>query len=400
MTSPSVLAQVQDLTVRFRTPRGEARAVNGVDFEVGTGEVLGLIGESGCGKSVTLRALMRLLPPARTQIGGRIEVDGQDVLAMPGPMLERYRGGTTAMIFQDPALALDPVYTIGQQIGEAVQRHQGGSRAEARARALQLLDQVKVPSPATRLDNYPHEMSGGMRQRAMIALALSCNPKLVLADEPTTALDATVQIQVLLIIRELQQRLGMSAIFVTHDLGVAAEVCDRIAVMYAGRIVETGRTADVLLHPQHPYTQALLASTIHGSLRAHGSRASAGHRRTSPACPRAAPSATAAAAPAASAAGTCLCFNPFRAAMRWPATPPDDDPPRPRQPAYCAVQPQHQCAGHPLDAGECTRRAAAPCAHRRPHGHTRRIPDHQRAGPADRGRGGARQRPGAGTGRL
>ena len=267
MTSPSVLARVQDLTVRFRTPRGEARAVNGVDFEVGTGEVLGLIGESGCGKSVTLRALMRLLPPARTQIGGRIEVDGQDVLDMPDPALERYRGGTTAMIFQDPALALDPVYTIGQQIGEAVQRHQGGSRAEARARALQLLDQVKVPSPAARLNNYPHEMSGGMRQRAMIALALSCNPKLVLADEPTTALDATVQIQVLLIIRELQQRLGMSAIFVTHDLGVAAEVCDRIAVMYAGRIVETGRTEDVLLHPQHPYTQALLASTIHGSLR-------------------------------------------------------------------------------------------------------------------------------------
>ena len=267
MTSPSVLARVQDLTVRFRTPRGEARAVNGVDFEVGTGEVLGLIGESGCGKSVTLRALMRLLPPARTRIGGRIEVDGQDVLGMPGPALERYRGGTTAMIFQDPALALDPVYTIGQQIGEAVQRHQGGSRAEARARALQLLDQVKVPSPAARLNNYPHEMSGGMRQRAMIALALSCSPRLVLADEPTTALDATVQIQVLLTIRELQQRLGMSAIFVTHDLGVAAEVCDRIAVMYAGRIVETGRTEDVLLHPQHPYTQALLASTIHGSLR-------------------------------------------------------------------------------------------------------------------------------------
>ena len=267
MTSPSVLARVQDLTVRFRTPRGEARAVNGVDFEVGTGEVLGLIGESGCGKSVTLRALMRLLPPARTRIGGRIEVDGQDVLDMPDPALERYRGGTTAMVFQDPALALDPVYTIGQQIGEAVQRHQGGSRAEARARALQLLDQVKVPSPAARLDNYPHEMSGGMRQRAMIALALSCSPRLVLADEPTTALDATVQIQVLLIIRELQQRLGMSAIFVTHDLGVAAEVCDRIAVMYAGRIVETGRTEDVLLHPQHPYTQALLASTIHGSLR-------------------------------------------------------------------------------------------------------------------------------------
>ena len=261
------LASVRDLSVRFHTARGDALAVNQVSFDVQPGEVLGLIGESGCGKSVTMRALMKLLPPERTTITGAVQVDGRDVLAMDEAALGAYRGGTTAMVFQDPALALDPVYTIGQQIGEAVRRHTRCSRAEARDRAQALLEQVKVPSARSRLGNYPHEMSGGMRQRAMIALALSCNPKLVLADEPTTALDATVQIQVLLIIRELQQRLGMGAVFVTHDLGVAAEICDRIAVMYAGRIVETGTAEEVLLHPQHPYTPALLASTIHGAMR-------------------------------------------------------------------------------------------------------------------------------------
>jgi len=261
------LASVRDLDVRFRTARGELRAVNGVSFDVQPGEVLGLIGESGCGKSVTLRALMRLLPPGRTTMTGAVAVAGQDVLAMDAKTLGAYRGGTTAMVFQDPGLALDPVYTIGQQIGEAIRRHHGGTRAAARAQAQQWLEQVKVPSARTRLDNYPHELSGGMRQRAMIALALSCGPKLVLADEPTTALDATVQMQVLLILRELQQRLGMGAVFVTHDLGVAAEICDRIAVMYAGRIVEIGTAQDVLLHAQHPYTQALLAATLHGSMR-------------------------------------------------------------------------------------------------------------------------------------
>ena len=266
-TSTAPMVAVNNLTVRFHTARGEAIAVNHVSFSVQPGEVLGLIGESGCGKSVTLRALMKLLPPARTTITGGVQVDGRNVLAMNDAELGDYRGGTTAMIFQDPALALDPVYTIGQQIGEAVQRHLRCSKAEALDRAQALLEQVKVPSARSRLGNYPHEMSGGMRQRAMIALALSCNPKLVLADEPTTALDATVQIQVLLIIRELQKRMGMSAVFVTHDLGVAAEICDRIAVMYAGRIVEMGTVGDVLQRPQHPYTQALLASTIHGSMR-------------------------------------------------------------------------------------------------------------------------------------
>ncbi|MGI9217849.1 MAG: ABC transporter ATP-binding protein [Hydrogenophaga sp.] len=265
--SPPPLASVRDLSVRFRSPRGEVHAVNRVSFEVQPGEVLGLIGESGCGKSVTLRALMRLLPAARTQLSGGITVDGLDVPSLDDRALSAYRGGTAAMVFQDPGLALDPVYTIGQQIGEAIQRHRGCSKADARAQAQQWLEQVKVPSARARLDNYPHELSGGMRQRAMIALVLSCSPKLVLADEPTTALDATVQMQVLLILRELQQRLGMGAVFVTHDLGVAAEICDRIAVMYAGRIVEIGSAEEVLLRPQHPYTQALLASTLHGALR-------------------------------------------------------------------------------------------------------------------------------------
>jgi peptide/nickel transport system ATP-binding protein len=258
---------VKDLTVRFHTVRGDAAAVTNVSFNVNPGEVLGLIGESGCGKSVTLRAMMKLLPIGRSTITGEVRVDGRDVLAMSERELGEYRGGTTAMIFQDPALALDPVYTIGQQISEAVIRHLGCSKREAMDRAQSLLEQVKVPSARSRLDSFPHEMSGGMRQRAMIALALSCGPKVVLADEPTTALDATVQIQVLLTIRELQKRLGMSALFVTHDLGVAAEVCDRIAVMYAGRIVEIGSASDVLKRPQHPYTQGLLASTIHGSMR-------------------------------------------------------------------------------------------------------------------------------------
>jgi peptide/nickel transport system ATP-binding protein len=265
--SQSAMVSVQDLNVRFRTARGAVQAVNGISFEVQPGEVLGLIGESGCGKSVTMRALMRLLPGHSTTISGRIAVAGQDVLALDDQALCNYRGGTAAMVFQDPGLALDPVYTIGQQISEAITRHRPCSRAEARAQAQQWLEQVKVPSARARLDNYPHELSGGMRQRAMIALALSCSPRLLLADEPTTALDATVQMQVLLILRELQQRLGMSAVFVTHDLGVAAEICDRIAVMYAGRIVETGTAEDVLLRPRHPYTQALLAATLHGSMR-------------------------------------------------------------------------------------------------------------------------------------
>ncbi len=261
------LVEVEDLTVRFVTRESTVHAVNGVSFSVRPGEVLCILGESGSGKSVTLRALMRLLPERRAQIGGSMKVDGQDVLSLDAAGLRRLRGGIVSMIFQEPMTALDPVYTIGAQIVETIVRHKGLSRREARAKALELLELVKIPSAARRLDNYPHELSGGLRQRAMIAMALSCGPRLLLADEPTTALDATVQIQVLILLRRLQKDFGMGTIFVTHDLGVASEIADRIAVMYAGRIVEEGPVADVLATPLHPYTKGLLASTVHGQSR-------------------------------------------------------------------------------------------------------------------------------------
>ncbi len=260
------LVEVKDLHVRFRGERN-VHAVNGVDFALDRGEVLGILGESGSGKSVTLKALLRLLPEKRTVISGQIRVGNEDVLALEPEALADFRGKTASMIFQEPMLALDPVYTIGWQIAEAVERHEKCGRDAARQRALEMLERVRIPSPARRLDAYPHEMSGGMRQRAMIALALACKPQVLLADEPTTALDATVQIQILLLLRELQRELGMAAIFVTHDIGVAVEVSDRIAVMYAGRIVETGKVADIVRRPSHPYTRGLLASTVHGAMR-------------------------------------------------------------------------------------------------------------------------------------
>jgi len=258
--SADEIVDVEGLTVDFLGGAKPLRAVAGVDLTLRRGETLALLGESGSGKSVTLRALMRLLPERRAIIGGRLRVDGQDVRALSDRDLSAYRGRTTAMIFQEPGLALDPVYRLGDQIAEAVMRHDGVSRQAGRARALELFERVRIPSAAQRLDNYAHEMSGGMRQRAMIALALACRPKVLLADEPTTALDATVQIQVLLLLRELQQELGLAVIFVTHDVGVAIEIADQIAVMYAGRIVETGGCRDVIRAPAHPYTAGLLAS--------------------------------------------------------------------------------------------------------------------------------------------
>jgi peptide/nickel transport system ATP-binding protein len=228
------------------------------------GEVLGIIGESGSGKSVTLRALMRLLPKRRAVLSGSIRVAGYDIHALSERRLREVRGSTISMIFQEPMTALDPVYTVGDQIAETVVRHERCSGKAAMDRALQLLQLVKVPSAERRLRAFPHELSGGLRQRAMIALALSCRPSLLLADEPTTALDATVQIQVLILLRRLQKELGMAVICVTHDLGVAAQIADYVAVMYAGRIVEYGSVHDVLLRPSHPYTLGMLASTIHG----------------------------------------------------------------------------------------------------------------------------------------
>jgi peptide/nickel transport system ATP-binding protein len=261
------VVSVEGLYVHFTTPWATVQAVNGISFDLEPGRVLGILGESGSGKSVTLRALIGLLPPHRTRIEGCIKVAGHDITRMDERALREVRGTKIAMIFQEPMTALDPVFTIGEQIAETIVRHEALSYETAYRRALDLLDMVQIPSAARRLKAYPHEISGGMRQRAMIALALSCRPSVLLADEPTTALDVTVQIQIILLLRQLQQKMGMAVIFVTHDVGVAAEVSDRLAVMYAGRFVETGPTETVIETPAHPYTAGLLASTVLGSAR-------------------------------------------------------------------------------------------------------------------------------------
>jgi peptide/nickel transport system ATP-binding protein len=255
------LVSIKDMSLRFTGSR-TVNAVNQISLELTHGEVLGLLGESGSGKSATLRALLRLYSAQSAQVSGQIHIDGQDVLALQGRALAQYRGGTVSMVFQEPGVAFDPVYTIGQQIVQTIQAHSTVNTRVATEEALKMLDRVQIPQARRRFDAYPHELSGGMRQRAMIALALSCKPKLLLADEPTTALDATVQIQILLLLRELQKEMAMSVIFVTHDIGAAIEVADRVAVMYAGRIVEQGTVADVVNRPMHPYTAGLLASTV------------------------------------------------------------------------------------------------------------------------------------------
>jgi peptide/nickel transport system ATP-binding protein len=260
------LVAIENLNVTFSGGRAPVKAVGGVSLQVQRGEAVALIGESGSGKSVTLRTLLMLHPPRRTTISGTVTVAGRDVLAMSERQLADYRGAVASMIFQEPLLALDPVYTVGEQIVEAIRRHERVPAAAARARALELFERVRIPSPERRLAAYPHEMSGGMRQRAMIALALACRPQLLLADEPTTALDATVQIQVLILLRELQRELGLGIVFVTHDIGAALEVADRIAVMYAGRIVEEGSARELIRAPRHPYTLALLKGRAHGAM--------------------------------------------------------------------------------------------------------------------------------------
>ncbi|MES5048285.1 ABC transporter ATP-binding protein [Rhizobium nepotum] len=255
------MIDIHDLSVTFRRGGKAVKAVNGVSLAVKPGEVVALLGESGSGKSVTMRSLLRLHPKG-TLIEGAMTVDGRDVAGLSSRALADLRGAVVSMVFQEPRLALDPVYTVGSQIGETIMRHEKVSRSVAAERALALFQKVRIPSPERRLANYPHEMSGGMLQRAMIAMALACNPKVLLADEPTTALDATVQIQILLLIRELQREYGLSVIFVTHDIGVAAEVADRIAVMYAGRIVEEGLAGDIIRNPRHPYTKGLLGARV------------------------------------------------------------------------------------------------------------------------------------------
>jgi peptide/nickel transport system ATP-binding protein len=261
------LVEVKDLQVKFVSRETTVRAVNGVSFEIQPGEVFSIIGESGSGKSVTMRALMRMLPKHRSVISGHMRVGDHDILSLSQRQLTQIRGSQVSMIFQEPMTALDPVYTVGEQISETVMRHEGCSREAAMKHALDLLQRVKVPSPERRLKAYPHELSGGLRQRVMIAMAISCRPSLLLADEPTTALDATVQIQVLILLRALQREFGMAVIFVTHDLGVAAQIADKVAVMYAGRVVEYGSAREVLMTPSHPYTRAMLASTVNGQKR-------------------------------------------------------------------------------------------------------------------------------------
>jgi peptide/nickel transport system ATP-binding protein len=264
--STSPLVEVEDLTVTFQRDGHAIRAVNGISFSLKRGEVLTVIGESGSGKSVMLRTVLGLIPGYAT-IGGKVMVKGIDIASLDAGQRSTMRGRDVSLIFQEPATAFDPVYTIGEQIAETIVRHEGVSQLTALARARDLLDLVAIPSAERRLRNFPHEMSGGMRQRAMIALALACNPSVLLADEPTTALDATVQIQLLVLLRKLQRELDMALIFVTHDMGVAAEISDRVAVMYAGRFIETGTVEDVLLDPRHPYTSGLLSSTVHAGMR-------------------------------------------------------------------------------------------------------------------------------------
>ncbi len=271
MTEPQAttiqpIIDVGDLSVAFVSRDATVYAVNGVSFTLDPGEVLCNLGESGSGKSVTLRALMRLLP-RQARISGQVMLGGLDTLRLNNRDLADLRGSEIAMIFQEPMVAFDPVYTVGRQITETIRRHDNVGAAEARRRALDLFERVQIPSPERRLKAFPHELSGGMRQRAMIALALACSPRVLLADEPTTALDATVQIQILLLLRELQRELGMAVVFVTHDVGVAMEIADRIAVMYAGRFVETGPAGEIMRNPRHPYTRGLLSSTVQGSLR-------------------------------------------------------------------------------------------------------------------------------------
>ena len=256
------LLEIKNLRTWFKTEDGVARAVDGVSLSVERGEVLGIVGESGCGKSVTSLSIMRLVPepPGEIVKGSSIRFDGRELLDLSEKEMRAIRGNDIAMIFQEPMTSLNPVYTIGHQIAEALRLHRGMNKRDAHARAIEMLRLVGIPAPEERVDDFPHQLSGGQRQRVMIAIALSCEPDLLIADEPTTALDVTIQAQILELIADLRQRLGMAIVLITHDLGVVAEVCDRVAVMYAGQVVELGTVEEIFRDPRHPYTQGLLQS--------------------------------------------------------------------------------------------------------------------------------------------
>jgi oligopeptide/dipeptide ABC transporter ATP-binding protein len=256
-----MLIEVKDLRTSFFTPEGEVKAVDGVSFEIAEGKTLGLVGESGCGKSVTALSIMRLVPsPPGKVVGGKIVYRGQDLLKLNGELMRRIRGNEISMIFQEPMTSLNPVFTIGNQIGEAIRLHQGLDKIETREKTIEMLRLVKIADPESRIDDYPHQLSGGMRQRVMIAMALSCNPSLLIADEPTTALDVTIQAQILELMQELQEKMGMSLLLITHDLGVVAEQANEVAIMYAGKIVERADAKGIFSRPLHPYTVGLLNS--------------------------------------------------------------------------------------------------------------------------------------------
>ena len=257
------LLSVRNLKTSFFTHVGEVKAVRGISFDVNEGEVLGIVGESGSGKSVTSLSIMGLLQYPGRVVDGEILLNGEDILTYSKNQMRKVRGKEIAMIFQDPMTSLNPVYTIGNQIMEMILEHEKMSRREARARAIEMLKLVGIPAAEKRIDSYPHEFSGGMRQRVMIALALSCNPKLLIADEPTTALDVTIQAQILRLMNDLQRENGTAIMFITHDLGVIATVCDKVAVMYGGLIMEYGTVDEIFYHPRHPYTMGLLGSIPH-----------------------------------------------------------------------------------------------------------------------------------------
>jgi oligopeptide/dipeptide ABC transporter ATP-binding protein len=251
---------VDTLRTEFRLGDTWRPAVDGVSFDLDPGETLALVGESGCGKSVTALSIMGLLPPSATRVTGSVQVAGVDLVACSRRQLERLRGDTVAMVFQDPMTGLNPVMTVGVQVAESLRVHRGLSRKEAKRAALAVLEEVKIPSAATRYDDYPHQFSGGMRQRVMIALAVVCDPAVLLADEPTTALDVTIQAQVLGLLADLKARHGMAMLFITHNLGVVAQIADRVAIMYAGQIVEQASVGAIFARPAHPYTRALFAA--------------------------------------------------------------------------------------------------------------------------------------------
>lgn len=253
--------EVKDLVVEVDTGSKILRVLDGVSFSLGAGKTLGIVGESGCGKSMTALSIMRLLPEGFRIASGQILVDGEDISSKPEEAMRKLRGNDIAMIFQEPMTSLNPVFTVGDQIAEPLMRHLGLSAREARDKTIEMLRAVQIPAPETRVDDFPHQLSGGMRQRVMIAMALACRPRLIIADEPTTALDVTVQAQIFTLLRELQHDTGAAIILITHDLGAVAEMADDTAVFYAGKCVESGHCRDVLSSPSHPYTRGLMAST-------------------------------------------------------------------------------------------------------------------------------------------